>query len=223
MAEIDIDIDKVVRSKRRTVGLEITMDALLIVRAPLRLSMKEIKKIVLKKHGWIIKKQGELKQAKDLYVPKRYINGEMFYYLGKPYEFKLYEGKTIKLGEFLEFPEGLVSNAEFHLTNWYKKIAYEKIIERVDYYAGITGLSYSKIKISQAKKRLGSCNRRGNINFSWRLIMAPRQVVDYVVVHELCHLYEMNHSKKFWNNVQLIFPQYRECRQWIRNNAHLLA
>jgi predicted metal-dependent hydrolase len=84
------------------------------------------------------------------------------------------------------------------------------------------GVNVSKVKLSSAKKSWGSCSSLGNINLNWRLVKAPMQVVDYVVVHELAHLKQMNHSPKFWYEVQKIIPDYQKCRQWLRKYEFLL-
>lgn len=84
------------------------------------------------------------------------------------------------------------------------------------------GLAYKSLKINNAKTRWGSCGSSGNLNFTWRLIMAPKKVVDYVIVHELAHLKQMNHSPKFWNEVKLIIPDYKNDELWLKRNGHLL-
>jgi len=106
--------------------------------------------------------------------------------------------------------------------DWYKERAYEKISERVQWYALKNGFQYNKIKITQAQKRWGSCSSKGNLNFSWRLIMAPLPVVDYVVVHELAHLVEKNHSKAFWSKVKMLMTDYQKQQEWLKRNGHLL-
>ncbi len=108
-------------------------------------------------------------------------------------------------------------------TNWYKERAYEKIKERVEFYAQKRGLKYNRVNITSAEKRWGSCSAKGNLNFSWRLIMAPLPVVDYVVVHELVHLIEKNHSKEFWKKVKLFMPDYEKYKDWLKEKGHLLT
>src|SRR3989338_10869369 len=108
------------------------------------------------------------------------------------------------------------------LTAWYKEKAYQKISERAGWYSSLCGLKYNKVKISDAQKRWGSCSAKGNLNFSWRLIMAPLRVIDYVVVHDLAHLEEKNHSKTFWNKVKIMQPDYEQHKDWLKENRHLL-
>ncbi|MDP1854130.1 MAG: SprT family zinc-dependent metalloprotease [Candidatus Omnitrophota bacterium] len=218
----EIRIDKLLRSRRRTIELEVSQDAKLVVRAPLHVPVEDIQNILLKKRDWIIEKQAFLRKRKDQYIPKKFINGESFYYLGKPYRLNLINEGTIRLTDYLEFPSALLSDAHHQLTQWYKAVAYENIKERAELYSKIIGLSYERVKISDAKKRFGSCSVRGNLNFSWRIIMSPLYVIDYVVVHELIHLEEHNHSQRFWQKVKRIFPGYQQAKEWLKENDHLL-
>ena len=93
------------------------------------------------------------------------------------------------------------------------------IPRRVAYYAEKLGVSYGKITLRQQKTRWGSCAANGNLNFNWLLILAPPEVLDYVVVHELCHRREMNHSQAFWKEVEKILPDYRERQKWLKDNG----
>ena len=123
--------------------------------------------------------------------------------------------------EFLLSKEYLPIAKEIFV-NWYKERAHEKISERVRMYSSMRGFSYNKINITNAKKRWASCSHKRNLNFSWRLIMAPLPVIDYVVVHELVHLEEKNHSKNFWNKVKMLIPDYQKHKEWLKKNGHLL-
>lgn len=100
--------------------------------------------------------------------------------------------------------------------------ARERIAERAAYYAPILGVTYGRITIRDQKTRWGSCSSKGNLNFTWKLILAPPEILDYVVVHELCHRLEMNHSERFWNHVRRVLPDYQERRAWLKKNGWLL-
>lgn len=117
---------------------------------------------------------------------------------------------------------GLTATQQRALQMRYIEAAKQYFPCRTAYYAELLGVSYGKITIRDQKTRWGSCSAKGNLNFNWRLMLAPPRVLDYVVVHELCHRREMNHSKAFWNTVETILPDYKELRKWLRDNGNSL-
>ncbi|MCG2790722.1 MAG: M48 family metallopeptidase, partial [Actinomycetia bacterium] len=206
-----MEIKKVIRSKRKTISLQVADDAALIVRAPFAVSEKIINRVILKYSDWVEKKKKEI-QARDLkFAKKEFVNGEGFLYLGDYYRLRLVEKQEIPLGFESGFylSKDYLLNAKEVFVDWYKKRAYEKISQRVKWYAQKRGFKYNKINITNAQNRCGSCSCRNNLNFSWRLIMAPLPVIDYVVVHELVHLDEKNHSRAFWNKVKMLMTDYK--------------
>jgi hypothetical protein len=102
------------------------------------------------------------------------------------------------------------------------ELARQRFCERTDYYTKLIGKEYSRINIRDTKSRWGSCSAEGNISYSWRLILAPNSVLDYLVVHEVSHLVEMNHSINFWNEVETLMPNYKEFRSWLKLNGERL-
>lgn len=98
---------------------------------------------------------------------------------------------------------------------WYRKKAKEVFGKRVEYYSPFVGKTVHRIAIRGQHTRWGSCSSKGNLNFNWRLMLAPAEIIDYVVVHELCHLLHMNHSKEFWNSVERILPDYKVSKKWL--------
>ena len=113
-------------------------------------------------------------------------------------------------------------SARFAFINWYKNAAREKIRQRLDWYSEASGLKYNRVNITSAMRRWGSCSGKAYLSFSWRLIMAPLKVIDYVVVHELAHIEVKNHSKNFWSKVRTIMPDYEHAKSWLRHNEFLL-
>ncbi len=105
---------------------------------------------------------------------------------------------------------------------WYRKQARQLITARVKHYADLLGLNVNKIRISNARKRWGSCSAKNNLSFTWRLILAPLEIIDYVVIHELMHIFEKNHSRRFWARVEEFYPDYRKIRKWLKQNSQLL-
>jgi predicted metal-dependent hydrolase len=108
------------------------------------------------------------------------------------------------------------------LKEWYKQNAKAIIKERVQMWSHTMKLSYNRITIKDQRTRWGSCSTLRNLNFNWRLVMAPLAVLDYVVVHELAHLVEMNHSARFWSIVESYFPDFKECKDWLKHNGMTL-
>lgn len=221
----EIKIDKIIQSNRKTISLVITQDARLVVYAPIKTPIDYIKNLVRKKRFWIRKQQEILEERYRNIQPKEFVNGESFLFLGRTYRLRIVDGDadTIELTGSLMIPRTLLPQAKDHLVMWYKSQARVKIPERVDWYVKSTGLQCKSVRITDAAKRLGSCGPKGTLNFSWRLVMAPLSVVDYVVVHELAHLEHRNHSTRFWNKVKTILPDYERRKRWLKENDNLLV
>jgi predicted metal-dependent hydrolase len=217
-------IEKIIRSKRKTISLHICEDATLIVKAPNNTSNEMINRVVIKHKNWVEKKKREV-QSRDLkFIKKEFLNGESFLYLGNYYKLNLVKNQETPLifENVFYLSINYLPNAKEIFIDWYKKRAYEKICQRAKLYAQKKGLRYNRIKITNALKAWGSCSHQGNLNFTWRLIMAPLNVVDYVVVHELIHLDEKNHSRIFWEKVEILMPGYKEHKEWLKKNGHIL-
>lgn len=218
---VKIKVNKIVRSKRKTVALLVNADATLTVKAPFLIPSGYIERLINKKRNWITKKVREIKASPQ---PKIYefVNGEGFLFLGKPYRLKIGNYTSIQLGEHLFFPKSKKDQIQEELTDWYKSQALKKIISRANWYSKKMGVNYSALKISNAKKRWGSCGRENALSINWRLIMSPLKILDYVIVHELTHIEQKNHSKRFWNRVKVVISNYDQSRDWLRDNGHLL-
>jgi len=202
----------------------INNDAALIVRAPFHTSEEVINEVVLKYKERLEKRQKEVQLKNLKFNKKEFVNGERFLYLGNDYPLKLVDNREILLNFENEFflSKKYLSHAKNIFMIWYKRRAYETISQRVRLYAQKRGFKYNKINITNAQKRWGSCSHQGNLSFAWRLIMAPLPIIDSVVVHELVHLELKNHSKVFWNKVGSLDPQYKEHKEWLKNNGYLL-
>ena len=166
----------------------------------------------------------ETDQVAVLLGPKQFVEGERFLYLGNEYILHIvpdmygkliFEDRFILNGRYLP-------KARILFERWYKEEAFMLFTLRCKFYAGIMGVRYNSIWLSGAKYRWGSCHPDGRLRFNWRLIMAPRDIVDYVVVHELSHLVEPNHSHRFWAVVDKTFGDHRVSRKWLKDNQDLL-
>ena len=206
-------------------GLQVTHDAQLVVRAPQRMSVETVHKLVRQKLPWILRKQRFAREHYLPATPRIFVSGEKFLYLGEAYELFVVPGAYgplvfNKKGFFLH--EGCIPLAQWLFRDWYREQATEFLSPRIRHYAGMIGACYSRIGISNARGRWGSCSSRGVLNFSWRLMMAPREVVDYVVVHEVVHLEELNHSKRFWQKVKALAPDYLQAKRWLERHQRPL-
>ncbi len=195
-------IDQLIRSKRKTVAIIVQRDGKVIVRAPLKASERQIRQFVESKIGWISEKKIQMQDQAPA-LQRKFTAGERFPYLGQDYALSLVSGPRAGLRFEGGFSLNQNSQAEAALLfeKWYKAAARKVLTERVRFYAQKFGLKYQKIRISSARTRWGSCSSRGTLSFTWRLVMAPLEVVDYVVVHELAHLRVQNHSAAFWAEV----------------------
>jgi predicted metal-dependent hydrolase len=218
-----VKIHKVIRSHRRTIALVVGSDATLTVRAPMQTPMDYIENLVQKKLGWIKAKIREV-EARPQPHRKRFVNGESFLYLGDLYRLRVVTDAEVPFVFQKEFVLAREHQSEARrlLLNWYKEEARRKIPERVRWYALRFGMEVGPINITDAKKRWGSCGKDAGLNFSWRLILAPLQVLDYVVIHELAHTIERNHAPSFWKKVATMCPTYRSSVEWLKKNEHLL-
>jgi predicted metal-dependent hydrolase len=219
----DFPIEKIVRSRRRTIALIVTPDARLIVRAPLRAPDAVIAAAIREKSGWILKKICEMKKRPQAII-HTFSEGEIFWFLGRPYPLHLIDdgGGAIRRTDRLEVPRTVRPDVPRAIRHWYTEEAAKEIRSRCMWFSMMTGYSPTGIRITDARQRWGSCNHRGGLNFSWRLIQAPLSIVDYVIVHELVHLRQPDHSRKFWAKVEALMPDYRQRREWLRENERLL-
>ena len=175
---------ELIRSKRKTICIEITPDARVIVRAPKYASVSEINRLIGEKADWIDKNLRKMQE---------------------------------KQKERAEAPQPELTKQEIKLlTTKAKRI----IPQRVRYYANLMRVEYGRITIRMQKSRWGSCSGKGNLNFNCLLMRTPDEIIDYVVVHELCHLKEMNHSPRFWAEVEKVIPDYKERRKWLKDHGN---
>ena len=217
-----IEINKLVRSRRKTLSLIVEPDGTLTVRAPLRMKEADIRGFIEQKKDWIKRKQ--VKAREEALPVRLYMDEERFWYLGKEVPLRIVPdgNPALVMEKSFKLTESAQPRAESIFTAWYKKQARKVISERVELFARQHGFKVKKIRISSARTRWGSCSQKGTLSFAWRLVMAPLNVIDYVVVHELCHLKEMNHSKTFWVQVETILPDYKTRRKWLKNHGKKL-
>lgn len=200
------------------------MSAQLIVRAPLNTPKEAIDKLVRHKQVWINSKMQLIKRQSEIHSEKKIIDGEGFLFLGKWLKLSLRSDiaeACLQSNELL-IPKVEASTASKMIESWYKEQAKMILKNRVEWFVNCYSFSYRRILITNAKSRWGSCGETGTLNFSWRLITAPMEIIDYVVIHELCHTIEKNHSEQFWIKVRTVFPNYKKAIKWLEENQRLM-
>ena len=218
-----IAIDQLIRSRRKTIALIITREGKLIVRAPLRASRAQIDTIVTEKANWIRTRQADM-LARPKPPPLEYKEGASFPYMGSLFPLHFSSKAPLRLalrdGVFHLSPASAHQAGKLFLA-WYKRQARTVLDERVRFHAARLGLVPGLLRIGSARTRWGSCSSRGTLSFTWRLVLAPLAVIDYVVVHELVHLEIKNHSSKFWQRMQAAYPETPVARRWLKENSRI--
>ena len=218
-------IDRLVRTRRKTIALIIQPDGSLVVRAPLRATHRQIQQLIDQKAMWI---RDTLEKVKAVYpqaAAKKYACGEAFLFLGEshPLEVSAQTRSPLTFNGHFVLAKKALPRAEAVFARWYRQQAQQVIAARAAWYAAQYGFRYKLVKITSARTRWGSCSAKGALCFTWRLVMAPPEIIDYVVVHELVHTLEKNHRKVFWERVQAILPDYKQKIAWLKANGHLLS
>lgn len=155
---------------------------------------------------------------------KEFVNGESLLYLGRYYPLSIVdEGiEGVKFKNRFHISKTNQSHATELLKRWYVERAKEQIIPKVESFARNLGVKYNSVLVSDLKYRWGSCTLKDNLNFNWRIIKAPISAIDYIIVHELTHLIEANHTPKFWNLVAVLVPKYKRAKEWLKQNGKSL-
>ncbi len=219
---IDLSQIKITRSRRKTLALHFIPDGTIEVRAPNLIPKFLINDFIKKNSDWIEKKLGMVKKSRP--ATRKYIDGELFDYLGKQYA--LQTGNYVRIeikGDKLLFPKVLLFRVKKELENWYLRQAKAVIIEQANSIAKEMGTSFKSIKLSETKSKWGSCTHDNRLQFNWKLIMTPILVLRYVVIHELSHTIEKNHSRKFWSRVAAFNPSFKQQIKWLREHGGNLS
>lgn len=229
----------IIRSKRKTICMSVNKDGSVTVKAPrLYPTEKEIADFVEQKADWILKQRERQQEREDMKLVRRFETDYSFPYLGKERLVEMQSAKKTSityednkiiiktpvcqaLEEAYETPENAakIEKLRTDLKKWYKKQAYSYVSKRVEYWQQIVGVTVTSVSIKSRKSQWGSCDSNGNLTFSWRLVMARPEAIDYVVIHELCHRKYMDHSKQFWNEVHKYMPDFKEQKKWLEENS----
>lgn len=218
---------QIVRSRRATADIVIERDGSILVRAPESIPDERIEDIVESKRYWIYKNLAEWRDLNATRVLREYKNGEGFLYLGRSYRLLLVADQTeplmLKNGRFCLrrdlVDEGAIEAAKTAFRDYYIARGSERINQRLNYYAPKVGVTPHAIDVRELGNRWASCSPNGNLAFHWKCMMAPQTIIDYIVVHELCHFHHLDHTDAFWNEVDKVIPNYGERKEWLRVNG----
>jgi predicted metal-dependent hydrolase len=219
LSELEIEL---IRSKRKTVSIHIERDGSVSARIPEAITEDEILKVLKSKEYQIHKNLAQWSQLNQTKVEREYVNGQSFLYLGRNYRLQLTDDKleslTFNKGYFYLSNSNKI-NARELFVSFYKEKLNEKLKPILKRYKDQLGVNPKEIKIMELQNRWASCTSRGNINFHWKCAMAPIDVLNYIVVHELTHLIHPNHTSTFWNEIDKVMPNYEKQIHWLKING----
>lgn len=218
---------EVLYSNRKTMEIAVEPPDRIVVTAPNGTSDEVILQKVKKKAKWIIEKIFIFRNMKAHKIEREFVNGESFMYLGRNYSMQIVLDETVKV------PEVKLLRGKFFITAatkeeepikkameaWYRKKANEQIKERMKYYVPYFSQLPTAVKIKEQKKRWGSCTNKDELLFNWRCVMAKADALDYIIVHEMCHVIHKDHSKAFWEQLATVMPDYEVRKEWLRNHG----
>lgn len=210
------------RSRRRSISLQIADNGVLKVRAPFLMPGYAINRFVATKSDWV---ERQMKRLKPRPPKFEYYNGASINYLGQEYVILLGEHQNfdVVLSDALLLPDITDRQAKILIHDWLMRQATLHLNARLDCFADKMQIKYHKLSISNARTRWGSCSHNGDIRLNWRLMCAPPEIIDYVVVHELAHIKQHNHSRAFWTVVESILPNHLKFRRSLKSLGHLLT
>lgn len=215
---------QVIYSKRKTLTITVERDRSIVVKAPEGTTPQKIQQVVESRKQWLYEKIRHVQKYSHLPHPpgKEIVTGESILYLGRQYRIELVDGAgDIQFEQKFLVPHELPHKSN-SIRQWFIKRAEEKILPRAIQHAANLGVSFQEVKIGNGKYRWGSCTPNDNVILNWRLIKAPMFVIDYVLVHELAHLIEQNHTARFWNIVKAQSPTMEKAKTWLQKHGALL-
>ena len=223
----DIEYFLVSGSQRKTTDIVIERDGIVVVRPPEQYTPEQVDAVVHSKRLWIYRNLAEWKDLNASAVAREWVNGETFLYLGGSYRLalisdqdrplKLKDGRFCLSREVIE--HGGTEAARKAFEQFYTDKGQERFRSRALFFAPKVGVDVADIKVKDMGYRWASCGGSGILNFHWKCMMAPPKIVDYITVHELCHLHHRNHTDAFWNEVDKVMPDWRERKEWLRKRG----
>ena len=200
----------------------------LIISVPKFISEKEIDSLIISKINWINKKLNSEKLNKSI-IDKRYINGEKLMFFGRDCLLQLKESSVtnveVQLNNIILSTDNINNESKVKtiLKNWYIVESKKYLIKTNSYYEKLIGVTTSNLLFGEYKSKWGSCNSNKRVSYDWRIIMAPIEVIHYLIIHELCHIVHPNHSKYFWMHVEKYMKDYKSHKKWLKLNSNKLT
>jgi len=217
---------KIVRSaKRKTLTITVERDRSVVVHVPQKTPEDEVHRIMDEKRQWILEKLRHPQKYEEPVPPgKEVVNGESALYLGREYRIEVTDTRSgdVELSRHFLVPPARQAKRHKVLRDWYISQAQDKILPRAKQHAAELGVNFKSVKIVDNRYRWGSCTVGDSVNLNWRLIKAPMFVIDYVIVHELAHLIEANHTAEFWSIVRAKTATMEKAKSWLKEHGQLL-
>ncbi|HEX7907559.1 MAG TPA: SprT family zinc-dependent metalloprotease [Paraburkholderia sp.] len=220
----DIEYQLLPGADRQTTDIVIERTGVITVRPPRTMTPEQVDETVFSKRMWIYRNLAEWRDLNTSHVNREWVNGESFLYLGCHYRLqlvveqdeplKLKDGRFCLLRTVVE--AGGRESAHQAFEDFYRQKGLPRIKKRVAYFAAKVGVQMNSVQLKELGYRWGACLKNGDLHFHWKCLMAPLTIIDYIVVHELCHLRHRDHSDAFWNEVDKVLPDYRERKDWLR-------
>lgn len=213
--------------ERKTLEISVEPPNTVSIVAPNGTTEETINSYVKKKANWIVQKIFLFKDMEFRKINRQMLSGESLLYLGRNYTLQLIDDASLKKpkvslyrGKFyIKTPTRDEQILKKAMVEWYKQKASQRLIERTNYYQHYFKRNPTAVKVKEQQKRWGSCTPNNELLFNWRCILAPSYILDYIVVHEMCHLYYMNHSQEFWDLLSSVMSDYEQRKEWLKNNG----
>lgn len=226
----DIEYQLLPGTERQTTDIVIERDGVVTVRPPLRMTPEQVDATVLSKRMWIYRNLAEWRDLNAARVVREWVSGESFLYLGNHYRLQWVqeqdEALVLKDGRFCLrrslLEAGTREAARQAFVSFYTEKGLPRLRKRVAFFESKVGVAAGTVQVRDLGYRWASCLKSGELHFHWKCLMAPLSVIDYIVVHELCHLHHRDHSAAFWNEIDKVLPNYLARKEWLRTKGAAL-
>jgi predicted metal-dependent hydrolase len=215
----------VIRKNKKLISIRLKTEDEIIVTTPKHVTDDFLFEVLKRKEKWLIEKLNIIHEQNRTIDSLKSIQARQILYRNRLYPIVFSDS----IPQFIVFSEdtffinqAIAKSYDTFLKHWFQQKCWQFLEEYIPYWAEKIGVNYSSFRVSKAKSYWGTCDSKGKINISWRIMMAPEAVNHYLIIHELCHLVCMNHSKQFWQVVETVFPDYKKAKKWLKEHAHIL-